>query len=125
MSEFEINRSMYDESNPEHLTFKAPVGISEELVRDISKQKGEPDWMLQIRLKGFKAFQELSFPTWGPSLKTLDLSQIHYFIRPDAKSNAQTWEEVPQDIKNTFENKSVIFLILTCYRRYIFPQNKQ
>lgn len=99
---FEVNRSTYDESNPENLTYKAPLGITEELVREISKTKGEPEWMLNKRLQGFKLYQQLPMPNWGPSLEKLNLDEIHFYLRPDAKNNANNWEDVPQDIKNTF-----------------------
>ncbi|MBI5390219.1 Fe-S cluster assembly protein SufB [Candidatus Woesearchaeota archaeon] len=107
MSTFEINRSTYDEANEEHLLYKATPGISEEIVREISKQKGEPEWMLQKRLEGYNAFLELSLPTWGPSLDKLDLSKIHFFMKPDAKSNAESWAEVPADIKRTFDKLGI------------------
>ncbi|HLP79338.1 MAG TPA: Fe-S cluster assembly protein SufB [Acidobacteriota bacterium] len=104
---FEINRQTYDQSNEERLRFKAPIGLSEELVREISRVKQEPDWMLAIRLKGLRLFNELSMPTWGPSLSKLDLNAIHYFMRPDAQRNARTWDDVPADIKNTFEKLGI------------------
>ena len=107
MKDFEINREAYDHYNEERLTFKAKEGINEEVVRAISKDKGEPDWMLQIRLKGLKMFKELPLPTWGPSLAKLDLSQIHFFMKPDAQRNAQSWDDVPEDIKKTFEKLGI------------------
>jgi Fe-S cluster assembly protein SufB len=107
MSTFEINRETYDHYNEERLSFKSAPGITEELVRDISKQKNEPEWMLKKRLEGLKIFNELPMPTWGPSLKALDLSQIHFFLRPDAKKNSATWDEVPEDIKSTFDKLGI------------------
>ena len=103
----DIDRSTYDEANEERLTFKAEAGLSEELVREISKQKGEPEWMLQKRLEGLKLWNELPMPTWGPDLSNLDLSQIHLFMRPDAEKNARSWDDVPDDIKNTFEKLGI------------------
>src|SRR3989338_2213375 len=63
--------------------------------------------MLKKRLAGYKAFLELSIPDWGPSLDKLDLSQIYFYMVPDAKKNASTWEEVPDDIKKTFERLGI------------------
>src|SRR3989338_1704690 len=104
---FEINRETYDHYNEERLTFKAQPGISEELVRQISKDKQEPDWMLQKRLTGLKLFQEKPLPTWGPDLSHLNLDNIIYYMRPDAKKNAHSWEEVPKDIRETYERLGI------------------
>lgn len=107
MQDFTIDRSRYDTYNEERLSYKADPGISEELVREISRQKSEPDWMLEIRLRGLKGFQELALPDWGPSLDDLDLTQLHMFIKPDADANAHSWEDVPDDIKNTFDKLGI------------------
>lgn len=104
---FQIDRSRYDSFNPERHRFKSEAGITEELVRKISSSKDEPEWMLQKRLEGLQTFLEKPVPTWGPDLSQLDLSDIHFYIDPDAKHNATTWEEVPEDIKNTFEKLGI------------------
>jgi Fe-S cluster assembly protein SufB len=107
LQNFEIDRTRYDHFNKERVSFKAKPGINEEVVREISKQKKEPDWMLQKRLQGLKLFQSMKMPNWGPSLKALDLSEIHFFIRPDAKKNAENWEDVPEDIRKTFDKLGI------------------
>ncbi len=107
IASFEINRSNYDLFNEERLLFKTQGVVTEELVRQISQKKDEPDWMLQIRLKGLKLFHELQLPNWGPDLTQLDLSEIHYYMEPDAQKNANDWDDVPQDIKNTFEKLGI------------------
>src|SRR3989344_6798159 len=104
---FEINRENYDSYNPENLKLKTKPGISLDVVKQISKDKEEPDWMLQKRIDGFNAFMELKMPQWGPSLKDLDLSKIHFYMKPNAKKNSKTWDEVPTDIKNTFEKLGI------------------
>src|SRR3989344_4743873 len=104
---FEINRENYDSYNPEDLKLKTKPGISLDVVKQISKDKEEPDWMLQKRIDGFNAFMELKMPQWGPSLKDLDLSKIHFYMKPNAKKNSKTWDEVPIDIKNTFEKLGI------------------
>jgi len=104
---FEINRETYDHSNEEKLTFKAEPGINEDLVRLISKDKNEPEWMLKIRLKGLKIFNELKTPTWGPDISDLDLQEIIYYMTPDAQKNATSWDDVPEDIKNTYEKLGI------------------
>src|SRR3989344_1167722 len=102
MKDFVINRSRYDEANEDQSRFIAKPGLSEEIVREISQQKNEPEWMLQKRLHGLTLFQKTPIPTWGPDLSKLDLNKIIYFIRPDAKESS-TWKEVPENIKKTFE----------------------
>ncbi|MBS3106685.1 Fe-S cluster assembly protein SufB [Candidatus Woesearchaeota archaeon] len=104
---FEINRETYDHINPERLAFKPRPGVSEDLVREISRQKNEPEWMLRKRLEGLKRFNEMSLPDWGPSLKDLNLDEIYFFMRPDAKRNAQSWEDVPADIRKTYEKLGI------------------
>ena len=104
---FEINRETYDHHNEENLAFKAEPGVTEELVRQISKDKNEPEWMLKKRLKGFKVFNELETPTWGPDISDLDLSEIIYYMRPDAMKNAHSWDDVPDDIKKTYEKLGI------------------
>ena len=103
----EIDRSTYDHYNKDNLIYKAKPGITKEIVEEISKQKKEPEWMLKKRLKAFEIFQKMPLPTWGPSLKDLDLNEIIYFQRPDAKNNATKWEDVPEDIKKTFEKLGI------------------
>src|SRR3989338_11456353 len=103
----EIDRSAYDHYNKERLVYRAPLGLTQELVRAISQQKNEPEWMLQKRLEGLKEFHRLPWPTWGPSLEKLDISQIHLFLRPDAKNNARSWEDVPADIRKTYERLGI------------------
>ena len=80
---------------------KTDKGINEEIVRQISKYKNEPEWMLEYRLKAYKAFSNMSLPAFGPSLKEIDFNSFVYFIRPSEKEQT-TWEAVPETIKNTF-----------------------
>jgi len=87
--------------------FKTDEGLTEETVRQISKYKDEPEWMLKMRLSSFKIFKEKQLPKWGPDLSGLDLNKISYFIIPDAKSNANKWEDVPDEIKQTFEKLGI------------------
>ena len=97
-----IDRSRYDDANKDNSIYKAPEGLSEELVKEISKQKKEPEWMLKKRLMAFELFQKTHLPNWGPNLNKLDLNKITYFAMPNAKE-ARKWEDVPDEIKRTFE----------------------
>ncbi len=81
-------------------------GLSEEVVRNISKAKNEPEWMLEFRLKALKIFNKMPMPSYGPDLSELDFDKINYFIR-SAKKPARSWDEVPQEIKDTFERLGV------------------
>jgi len=81
-------------------------GLSEEVVREISKLKNEPDWMLEFRLKSYKAFCELPMPSFGPDLSNLDFDSYTYFIRPSTKVE-KNWDEVPETIKNTFQKLGI------------------
>ncbi len=102
-----IDRDNYDHYNEEKLTYKAEPGINEEIVRKISEDKNEPEWMLKKRLAGLKLFQEKSMPPWGPRIDDLDLDNIVYYMKPDAKKNATSWDDVPEDIKNTYERLGI------------------
>ena len=79
-------------------TFKTGKGLSEEVVREISKMKGEPEWMLEFRLKALKAFYNMPLPKFGPDLSSLDFNSFTYFIRPSDKE-VKNWDEVPETIK--------------------------
>ncbi len=84
------------------------AGLTIELVKEISEVKGEPEWMRKHRVKSFEIFEKKPLPAWGPDLSRLDFSAIVGFVRPrgqEAKPNS--WEEVPSDIKNTFEKLGI------------------
>ena len=97
----EVNRNIYDIKNKDEYSFKT-IGLTEDVIKEISKQKDEPDWMLDLRLKALDVYEKLDMPTWGPDLSELDMSKIATYVRP--KSNMKkSWEDVPEDIKNTFD----------------------
>ena len=81
-------------------------GISKEVVSDISALKSEPAWMLERRLKGYELFGRKPMPTWGADLSEIDFDNIKYFVRSTEKQ-AQTWEDLPDDIKNTYEKLGI------------------
>jgi Fe-S cluster assembly protein SufB len=87
--------------------FKAPKGLSRELVAQISEFKNEPQWMREFRLKSLEHFLARPQPTWGsPLLADVDYDDIHYFVRASEKSS-RTWDDVPDDIKNTFDRLGI------------------
>lgn len=106
-SELEFDRSRYDFRSDVKETFKAPAGVNEEVVRYISKDKKEPEWMLQIRLQALKIFQGMKTPKWGADLSKLNLDELSYYIKATDVENAKKWEEVPEEIKKTFEKLGI------------------
>src|SRR5512141_1024298 len=81
-------------------------GISPEVVTDISNLKNEPEWMLQRRLKALQLFERKPMPTWGADLSEIDFDNIKYFVRSTEKQ-AATWEDLPEDIRNTYEKLGI------------------
>ena len=81
-------------------------GLTEEVVREISRLKNEPEWMLKFRLKSYKAFTEMAMPSFGPDLSFLDFDSYTYFIRPSQKVE-KDWDKVPETIKNTFQKLGI------------------
>lgn len=100
--EIVINREKYDDSIAIKNEYASEPGITEKLVRFISKTKNEPDWMLQKRLSGLKWFKKTPLPNFGPDLSKLDLNKIRYYIKPGAKESTK-WEDVPEEIRRVAE----------------------
>jgi Fe-S cluster assembly protein SufB len=73
---------------------------------DISALKNEPEWMLKTRLKGLQLFDRKPMPTWGADLSEIDFDNIKYFVRSTEKQ-AQSWEDLPEDIRNTYEKLGI------------------
>ncbi|MFI7589007.1 Fe-S cluster assembly protein SufB [Spongisporangium articulatum] len=84
----------------------AQRGLSEAVVRDISAKKNEPEWMLDLRLKGLKMFGRKPMPSWGSDLSEIDFDNIKYFVRSTEKQ-AASWDELPDDIKNTYDRLGI------------------
>jgi len=81
-------------------------GLSEEVVRDISQRKNEPEWMTQRRLKALKLFDKKPMPWWGSDLSGIDFQNIKYFVKSTEKQ-ASSWEELPEDIRNTYDRLGI------------------
>jgi Fe-S cluster assembly protein SufB len=86
--------------------YKSPKGLSEQVVRDISEYKSEPEWMREFRLKALDHFMQRPTPKWGGNLGQIDFDNIHYFVRASEK-NSRDWDEVPEDIKKTFDRLGI------------------
>ena len=81
-------------------------GLDEEVVADISAKKNEPEWMLESRLKALSIFEKKPLPTWGADLSDIDFDNIKYFVR-STEQQATTWEDLPEDIKNTYDRLGI------------------
>ena len=87
---------------PEDYFFKSGRGLSHEVVEAISSHKNEPDWMRKFRHKSLDYFLARPMPTWGGDVSTIDFENIYYYIRPTEKQ-ADSWEDLPADIKDTWD----------------------
>lgn len=96
----------YGFSDPETYVYKSHKGLDEEVVKQISDMKGEPQWMLDFRLKALKHFMGRPMPTWGGDLSKLVMDDIYFYVKPSEKE-ARTWDEVPETIKKTFDKLGI------------------
>ena len=92
--------------DPESYVFKAKRGLNEEIVREISFMKQEPDWVLKLRLRALSIFRKKPTPTWGADLSVIDFENIFYYLKASDKQG-KNWDEVPDDIKKTFDRLGV------------------
>ncbi len=102
----ELGDYQYGFSDPDVSVFRTRKGLDEEVVRQISAMKGEPQWMLEFRLKALAHFQQRPMPTWGADLSGLNLDEIYYYVRP-AEAAGKSWDEVPDTIKQTFDRLGI------------------
>jgi Fe-S cluster assembly protein SufB len=101
-----LGRYEYGWADPDIAGAGAQRGLSEAVVRDISARKNEPEWMLDLRLKGLRLFGRKPLPQWGAELGDIDFDNIKYFVRSTEKQ-ATTWDELPEDIKNTYDRLGI------------------
>lgn len=92
--------------DPDVSVFNTGHGLTEEVVRQISALKNEPEWMLAYRLKSLRHFFKQPMPDWGPDLSGLDLKNLVYYVRPSEKTEGD-WDDVPETIKNTFDRLGI------------------
>ncbi|HCM26220.1 MAG TPA: Fe-S cluster assembly protein SufB [Treponema sp.] len=91
---------------PERSLVRSTVGLTGETIREISRTKNEPDWMLRFRLRSLDLFRKLPMPTWGAKLSDLDFESICYYVKP-TQSSSNSWEDLPDDIKRTYDRLGV------------------
>ena len=93
-------------SMPDRSVFKSKKGLNENVIRELSRMKNEPGWMLEFRLKSYKIFLEKKMPDWGADLSGINFDEIHYYIKP-SDHQEKSWDDVPDDVKITFERLGV------------------
>ncbi len=101
-----IGEYKYGFHDPETYVFKSRRGLDRQVVEQISEMKGEPQWMLDFRLKALDHFLKRPMPTWGGDLTTLDLDNIFYYVKPSDKEG-NSWDDVPDTIKKTFDKLGI------------------
>ncbi|MBR2712893.1 MAG: Fe-S cluster assembly protein SufB [Bacilli bacterium] len=100
----DLNENIYNIKTSD--SGKKKYGLNEEVIREISKEKDEPDWVLDIRLKAYEQYKNLEMPTWGPDLSELDLDSIASYVYKSADM-VDDWEKVPEDIKGVFDKLGI------------------
>lgn len=104
----DIDRSLYDfrYEEKEGEFYKIKEGLTEGIVLEISEKKNDPEWMRDFRLKSLEIYHKAEMPNWGPDISGLNVDNIVTYVKPNTEMS-QTWEEVPEDIKNTFEKLGI------------------
>ena len=106
--DLKLDEYKYDFVTETEPVYRASKGLSEEVVREISAYKEEPEWMLDRRLKALKVYESKPMPTWGGNLSDLDavLDEIYFYVRPQDRME-HSWDDVPEEIKDTFEKLGI------------------
>ena len=102
----DIDRSLYDFRYEEDESDYLGSGLSREIIKEISDEKGDADWMKEFRLKSLEIYNKTPMVEWGPSIEGLDVDNIVTYIRQKSRMNTD-WEDVPEDIKDTFERLGI------------------
>ncbi len=98
----DIDRSLYDFRNEDKDAYKLDEGLTDEIVRQISVEKNDPEWMAEFRLSCLAKYNDIPVPDWGPSIEGLDMDHILTYVRPKDNKMQTKWEDVPEEIKDTF-----------------------
>ena len=103
----DVSREFYDFRYAENAAYKVDSGLTEAIVRQISEEKKDPEWMRDFRLRSLEIFHKTPMPDWGPSIEGLNMDHIVTYVRPNTQRMQKSWEDVPEDIKNTFERLGI------------------
>jgi Fe-S cluster assembly protein SufB len=101
-----LGRYQYGWADADVAGASARRGLDEDVVRDISRRKNEPEWMLERRLKALKLFDRKPMPDWGSDLSGIDFQNIKYFVK-STEAQATSWEELPEEIRNTYDRLGI------------------
>lgn len=102
----DIDRSLYDFRNEDRDAYRIQEGLTREIVEQISREKHDPEWMREFRLKSLEIYNNIQVPNWGPSIEGLNMDNIITYIRPNTTMQGK-WEDVPENIKDTFERLGI------------------
>ena len=102
----EISESPYDFRYEEKGFYRNKQGLTKEIVEKLSEDKHDPEWMREFRLKALETYNELKVPEWGPDISGLNMEEIVTYVRPNTQMQTK-WEDVPDDIKQTFEKLGI------------------
>ena len=102
----ELDRGIYDIKNEFEYSYKAEAGLTEEIIREMWANKNEPEWMLDFRLKSLEIYHKLDIPSWVPDISGLNMENIVTYVKPKVDMK-ESWEEVPDDIKSTFDRLGI------------------
>lgn len=103
----DIDRSIYDFRYSDEDSHKLSSGLTEDIVRELSAEKGDPDWMRDFRLESLRIYNETEMVNWGPPIDGLNMDNIVTYVRPNTDRMHADWDEVPTDIKDTFERLGI------------------
>ncbi len=103
----DVDRSLYDFRNVDEDVYKVAEGLTPEIVRQISKEKNDPEWMLELRLKSLDIYNNMEMKEWGPPIDGLHMDNIVTYIKPKDNKMSADWDEVPEEIKDTFERLGI------------------
>ena len=103
----DIERGIYDIKDKIDYQYSTGVGLNEDVVRKISARKLEPKWMLDLRLQSLQYFFERPMPDWGADISDLNIQEIIHYIVSDEKPMATDWDQVPEEIKQTFDRLGI------------------
>lgn len=101
------HEKQYDFQLSENYFFRSEKGLSKRIVEQISYQKNEPEWMLKFRLNALAVAEKKGRPHWGPDLSSLDFNDIYFYIRPQDKKGTNSWEDVPEEVRETYRRLGV------------------
>ena len=105
-TDLDLGRYKLGWSDAEEYVFKPKRGLDEDIIREMSWRKGEPDWMRDMRLKAFRQFEKRPMPSWGGDMSQIYFDNIYYYIKPTDKQ-VDAWDELPDSVKNTYEKLGI------------------